>query len=45
VPLARAARWLGDYRRFWEESLDRLDAYVRDLQRQENHHARKRKGK
>src|SRR5881394_2008139 len=28
APLAGAAKWIGDYRRFWEESLDRLDAYV-----------------
>jgi DNA-binding transcriptional ArsR family regulator len=32
APLASAAQWLGDYRRFWEESLDQLDVYVRDLQ-------------
>lgn len=31
-PLAEAARWIGDYRRFWEESLDQLEAYVKDLQ-------------
>jgi DNA-binding transcriptional ArsR family regulator len=41
APLAGAARWLGDYRRFWEESLDRLDAYVSDLQREESGHAGK----
>ena len=28
-PLAEAARWIGDYRRFWEESLDQLEAYVK----------------
>ena len=33
--LAGAAQWLGDYRRFWEESLDQLDEYVQDLQRKE----------
>ena len=27
--------WLGDYRKFWEQSLDRLDAYVRELQAKE----------
>lgn len=32
APLANAAQWLGDYRGFWEQSLDQLDAYVRDLQ-------------
>jgi DNA-binding transcriptional ArsR family regulator len=31
APLAEAAQWLGDYRRFWEASFDRLDVYVRDL--------------
>ena len=31
-PLKEAADWIGDYRRFWEESLDRLDDYLRDLQ-------------
>ena len=30
-PLAEAARWIGDYRRFWDESLDQLEAYVKDL--------------
>ncbi|HQT53752.1 MAG: metalloregulator ArsR/SmtB family transcription factor [Phenylobacterium sp.] len=31
-PLAEASRWIGDYRRFWDESLDQLEAYVKDLQ-------------
>src|SRR5258706_9828029 len=35
APLAEAAQWLGDYRRFWEESLDRLELYVKDLKRKE----------
>lgn len=43
APLAEAAQWIGDYRRFWEESLDRLDAYVKDLQAKEKHHGSKRK--
>jgi len=34
-PLANAARWLGDYRRFWEESLDQLGDYVKLLEQQE----------
>jgi DNA-binding transcriptional ArsR family regulator len=41
--LAGAARWLGDYRRFWEESLDQLDEYVQDLKRQEIPHETERK--
>jgi DNA-binding transcriptional ArsR family regulator len=40
APLAAAAEWLGDYKRFWTESLERLDAYVNDLKRKE-----KRRGK
>lgn len=43
APLAGAAQWIGDYRRFWEESLDQLDTYVKALQRKEMRHARKRK--
>jgi DNA-binding transcriptional ArsR family regulator len=35
APLAGAAAWLGDYRRFWEESLDRLDDYVHEMKRKE----------
>jgi DNA-binding transcriptional ArsR family regulator len=42
-PLAQAAQWLGDYERFWEESLDRLDEYVQELKRKEQAHANKRK--
>lgn len=30
-PLHAAFDWLGDYRRFWDDSLDRLEAYVRTL--------------
>src|SRR6266496_179466 len=32
APLKDAAEWLEDYRRFWEESFDRLDDYLRDVQ-------------
>jgi DNA-binding transcriptional ArsR family regulator len=31
-PLRNAAEWIEEYRRFWEQSLDRLDDYLRDLQ-------------
>ena len=43
APLAGAAQWIGDYRRFWEESLDQLDTYVKTLHRKEMRHVRKRK--
>ena len=33
--LAGADRWIGDYRRFWEESYDRLGAYVEELKAKE----------
>jgi len=32
APLKDAAEWLERYRRFWEESFDRLDDYLRELQ-------------
>lgn len=34
-PLKDVAAWVGQYRRFWEESLDRLDDYLKELQSQE----------
>jgi DNA-binding transcriptional ArsR family regulator len=33
-PLKDAADWLDHYRRFWEESLVRLDEYLGELQRE-----------
>lgn len=42
APLAGAVQWLGNYRRSWEESLDQLDAYVKDLQREEGRLANNR---
>lgn len=32
APLKEATDWLEHYRKFWEQSLDRLDAYLRELQ-------------
>ena len=43
APLAGAAQWIGDYRRFWVESFDRLDTHVQDLKRKEMRDARKPK--
>jgi DNA-binding transcriptional ArsR family regulator len=31
--LKEAADWLAGYRGFWEESLDRLDAHLREIQK------------
>jgi len=34
-PLGAAADWLEDYRRFWEQSFDRLDDYLRQVQKKQ----------
>jgi DNA-binding transcriptional ArsR family regulator len=34
--------WLGDYRRFWEQSFDRLGDYLRELQTKEQKRGRKK---
>jgi DNA-binding transcriptional ArsR family regulator len=31
-PFKEAAEWVGDYRQFWEQSFDRLEDYLRELQ-------------
>ncbi len=31
APLRDASDWIGQYRRHWEESFDRLDSYLREL--------------
>ncbi len=35
APLDEAADWINDYRRTWEERLDRLDDYLKELQAKE----------
>ena len=35
APLREAAGWLDEYREFWEQSLDRLDDYLRQVQSME----------
>ena len=39
-PMKRASDWLGDYRCFWEQSLDRLEAYLQEEQKKEKSHER-----
>jgi DNA-binding transcriptional ArsR family regulator len=34
-PMRDVADWLEAYRRFWDESFDRLDQYLRDIQKGE----------
>ena len=43
APLENAAKWLGDYRGFWEAGLDRLGVYAKELQRKEKRHGGKQK--
>lgn len=46
-PLKDAANWIEDYRQHWEQRLDRLDEYLRELQqaplKQEKKYGRKKK--
>jgi DNA-binding transcriptional ArsR family regulator len=40
-PLRDVAEWVEHYRRFWTESFDRLDEYLRDVQKTEKNHGPK----
>ena len=42
APLREASQWIDSYRRFWEESFDRLDEYLRRLQADQQHSAAKK---
>jgi DNA-binding transcriptional ArsR family regulator len=44
-PLKGIADWVEHYRRFWEESFDKLDAYLRELQRKDGSPEIRRKEK
>ena len=35
LPLKEASDWVEGYRKFWEESFDRLDEYLKELQQTE----------
>jgi DNA-binding transcriptional ArsR family regulator len=39
APLKEASDWLEEYRRCWEERLDRLDDYLKELQGKGQHDA------
>jgi DNA-binding transcriptional ArsR family regulator len=41
-PLKQAWGWIGDYKQFWEESFDRLDAYLQKLQAEQKKGKRKK---
>ena len=40
-PLKGAADWLEQYRQMWEERLDRLEEYLREIQQEEKKRGRK----
>jgi DNA-binding transcriptional ArsR family regulator len=42
-PLKEVAGWVERYRRFWEESFDRLDHYLRKLKKERKHARKQRK--
>lgn len=42
TPLKDVADWVSHYRRFWEESFDRLDEYLTELQKKEKKRDRKK---
>ncbi len=42
APLEDAAAWIEKYRRYWEESFDRLDDYLETTQAKEKKNARRK---
>ena len=43
TPLKEASDWVEQYRKFWEESFDRLEMYLKVLQAEETKHKGKKK--
>jgi DNA-binding transcriptional ArsR family regulator len=43
APLQNVASWVEDYRRFWEQSFNRLDDYLRELKTKEKKHGSKQR--
>ena len=40
-PLKRVAEWTAEYRKFWEESYERLDSFLDEMKRKEKKRGRK----
>lgn len=38
APMKQAQAWIEEYRKFWEESFDRLDEYLHQLQTNKTKH-------
>ncbi len=45
APLKDVAEWTESFRAIWEQRLDRLEAYLQELQIQEKKHGRKKRSK
>src|SRR5580704_16740857 len=45
TPLKEVADWVDHYRSFWEQSLDRLNQYLRDIQSRELQNKEKKHGR
>jgi DNA-binding transcriptional ArsR family regulator len=43
APLKEISDWVEHYRQFWEESLDRLDEYLKELQRKEKKRGKRKR--
>jgi len=43
--LKEVADWVEEYRRFWEQSLDRLDEYLKELKLKESNQKEKKHGR
>jgi DNA-binding transcriptional ArsR family regulator len=44
-PLKQVVDWTEPYRRFWEESFDRLDNYLHELQTKEKKHGSRKRSR
>lgn len=42
-PMKQASQWIEEYRQFWEESFDRLEDYLKELQKKGKNYESKRK--
>jgi DNA-binding transcriptional ArsR family regulator len=42
--LKEVSEWVGDYRRFWDESFERLDEYLEQLKKEKNSDGRQEGG-
>ena len=40
-PLKEVAEWAENYRRFWDETFDRLEDYLRELQKKDENNGKK----